>query len=128
VVVRIEVIGFEKGVVVLSNSDSIDSDMAVVVEAKRSTLRDQQRVGYFVAWVGKFFAWMGNLFDSVLHLIVRGVTHLIESRVIIPTIRRCKWNVRVHTLSSWFPLPPLCHHIDSFSFFVRWLQCCFDPW
>jgi hypothetical protein len=70
VVVRIEVIGFERGVVVLSNSDSIDSDMAIVVEAKRSALRDQQRVGYFVAWVGKFVAWvgkfvawMGNLFD-----------------------------------------------------------------
>jgi hypothetical protein len=64
VVVRIEVIGFERGVVVLSNSDSIDFDMVVVVvEAKRSTLRDQQRVGYFVAWVGKFVAWMGNSFD-----------------------------------------------------------------
>jgi hypothetical protein len=71
VVVRIEVIGFERGVVVLSNFDSIDSDMVVVVvEAKRSTLRDQQRVGYFVAWVGKFVAWvgkfvawMGNSFD-----------------------------------------------------------------
>jgi hypothetical protein len=70
VVVRIEVIGFERGVIVLSNFDSIDSDMAVVVEAKRSTLRDQQRVGYFVAWVGKFVAWVGkfvawmdNLFD-----------------------------------------------------------------
>jgi hypothetical protein len=71
VVVGIEVIGFERGVVVLSNSDSIDSDMAVVVvETKRSTLRDQQRVGYFVAWVGnfvawvgKFVAWMGNSFD-----------------------------------------------------------------
>ena len=57
---RIEVIGFEKGVVVLSNSDSIDFDMAVVVEAKRSTLRDQQRVGYFAAWVGNFAAWVGN--------------------------------------------------------------------
>jgi hypothetical protein len=69
VVVRIEVIGFEMGVVVLSNSDSIESDMAVVVEAKRSTLKDQQRVGYFawvgkfVAWVGKFVAWMDNSFD-----------------------------------------------------------------
>jgi hypothetical protein len=71
VVVGIEVIGFERGVVVLSNSESIDSDKAiVVVEAKRSTLRDQQRVGYFVAWVGKFVAWvgkfvewMGNSFD-----------------------------------------------------------------
>ena len=68
---RIEEIGLERGVVVLSNSGSIDSDMAVViVEAKRSTLRDQQRVGYFVAWVGKFVAWvgkfvawMGNSFD-----------------------------------------------------------------
>ena len=68
---RIEVIDFERGVVVLSNFDSTDSDMVVVVvEAKRSTLRDQQRVGYFVAWVGKFVAWvgkfvawMGNSFD-----------------------------------------------------------------
>ena len=58
---RIEVIGFERGVVVLSNSDSIDSDMVViVVEAKGSTLRDQQRVGYFAAWVGKFAAWVGT--------------------------------------------------------------------
>ena len=57
---RIEVIGFERGVVVLSNSDSIESDMVVVMEAKRSTLRDQQRVGYFVAWVGKFVAWVGK--------------------------------------------------------------------
>jgi hypothetical protein len=71
VVVRIEVIGFEKGVVVLSNFDSSGSDIVVVVvEAKGSTLRDQQRVGYFVAWVGKFVAWvgkfvawMGNSFD-----------------------------------------------------------------
>jgi hypothetical protein len=44
--------------------------VVVVVEAKRYTLRDQQRVGYFaawvgkfVAWVGKFVAWMGNSFD-----------------------------------------------------------------
>jgi hypothetical protein len=64
VVVGIEVIDFERGVVVLSNFDSIDSDMVVVVvEAKGSTLRDQQRVGYFAAWVGKFVACMGNLFD-----------------------------------------------------------------
>ena len=57
-------IGFERGVVVLSNSDSIDSDMAVVVVgAKRSTLRGQQRVGYFAAWVGKFVAWMDSSFD-----------------------------------------------------------------
>jgi hypothetical protein len=71
VVVRTEVIDFERGVVVLSNFDSTDSDMVVVaMEAKGSTLRDQQRVGYFVAWVGKFAAWvgkfvvwMGNSFD-----------------------------------------------------------------
>lgn len=61
---RIEVIDFERGVVVLYNFDSIDSDMVVVVmEAKGSTLRDQQRVGYFAAWVCKFVAWMGNSFD-----------------------------------------------------------------
>ena len=74
----IEVIDFERQVVVLSNFDSTDSDMAVVVvEAKGSTLRDQQRVGYFatwegtfvawvgkfVAWVGTFVAWMGSSFD-----------------------------------------------------------------
>jgi hypothetical protein len=71
VVVRIEAIGFERQVVVLSNFDSTSSDMAVVVVgAKRSTLRGQQRVGYFaawvgtfVAWVGKFVAWMGSLID-----------------------------------------------------------------
>jgi hypothetical protein len=71
VFVGVEVIDFERQVVVLSNFDSTDSNMAVlVVEAKRSTLRDQQRVGYFVAlvgkfvaWVGKFVAWMGNSFD-----------------------------------------------------------------
>jgi hypothetical protein len=60
----IEVIDFGRGVVVLSNFDSIGSDMVVsTVEAKGSTLMDQQRVGYFVAWVGKFVAWMGNSFD-----------------------------------------------------------------
>jgi hypothetical protein len=62
--IGIEVIDFGRGVVVLSNFDSIDFDMVVVaVEAKRSTLMDQQRVGYFVAWVGKFVAWVGNSFD-----------------------------------------------------------------
>jgi hypothetical protein len=61
VVVRIEAIGFERQVVVLSNFDSTDSDMVVViVEAKGSMLRDQQRVGYFATWVGKFVAWVGN--------------------------------------------------------------------
>jgi hypothetical protein len=71
VVVGVEVIDFERGLVVLSNFDSTGSDMAVVVVgAKRSILRGQQRVGYFVAWVGtfatwvgKFVAWMGSLFD-----------------------------------------------------------------
>jgi hypothetical protein len=59
--VRIEAIGFERQVVVLSNFDSTDFDMAVVVvEAKGSMLRDQQRVGYFTAWVGKFAAWVGK--------------------------------------------------------------------
>ena len=58
---RIEAIGFERQIVVLSNFDSTDSDMSVVVvEAKGSMLRDQQRVGYFAAWVGKFAAWMGK--------------------------------------------------------------------
>ena len=58
---RIEVIDFERGLVVLSNFDSTDSDMTVVVvEAKRSIMRGQQRVGYFVAWVGKFVAWVGK--------------------------------------------------------------------
>ena len=68
---EVEVIDFERQVVVLSNFDSTDSDMAaVVVEAKGSRWRDQQRVGYFNAWVGKFVAWvrkfvawMGNSFD-----------------------------------------------------------------
>ena len=67
----VEATDFERGLVVLSNFDSIDSNMiVVVVEAKRSILRDQQRVGYsvawvgkFVAWVGKFVAWMDNSFD-----------------------------------------------------------------
>jgi hypothetical protein len=70
VVVGVEVIGFERGLVVLSNFDSTDFDMAVVVvEAKESMWRDQQRGGYsiawvgtFVAWVGKFVAWMGSSF------------------------------------------------------------------
>jgi hypothetical protein len=61
VVVGVEVIDFERELVVLSNFDSIDSDMAiVVVGAKRSTLRGQQRVGYFAAWVGTFAAWVGT--------------------------------------------------------------------
>jgi len=61
VIVRIEVVDFERGLVVLSNFDSTNFDMTVVVvEAKRSILRDQQRVGYFVAWVGKFVAWVGK--------------------------------------------------------------------
>jgi hypothetical protein len=61
VVVRIEVIDFVRQVVVLSNFDSTDSDMSVVVvEAKGSMLRDQQRVGYFATWVGKFVAWVGK--------------------------------------------------------------------
>jgi hypothetical protein len=71
VVVGVEVIGFERGLVVLSNFDSTDFDkVVVVVEAKGSMWRDQQRVGYFVAWVGtfvawvgKFVAWMGSSFD-----------------------------------------------------------------
>jgi hypothetical protein len=71
--VRIEVIDFERQVVVLSNFDSTDYDMSVVVvEAKGSMLRDQQRVGYFstwvgkfAAWVGKFVAWMDNSFDYI---------------------------------------------------------------
>ena len=42
----IEVIDLGRGVVVLSNLDSIGFDMVVViVEAKESTLMDQQRVG-----------------------------------------------------------------------------------
>jgi hypothetical protein len=42
----IEVIDLGRGVVVLSNLDSIGSNMVVVVvEAKESTLTDQQRVG-----------------------------------------------------------------------------------
>jgi hypothetical protein len=42
----IEVIDLGRGVVVLSNLDSIGLDMVVVVvEAKESTLRDQQRLG-----------------------------------------------------------------------------------
>jgi hypothetical protein len=69
--VGVEVINFERGLVVLSNFDSTDFDMAVVVvEAKEFMWRDQQRVGYFVAWVGtfvawvgKFVAWMGSSFD-----------------------------------------------------------------
>jgi hypothetical protein len=44
--IGIEVIDFGRGIVVLSNFDSIDSNMVVVVvEAKGSTLMDQQRVG-----------------------------------------------------------------------------------
>jgi hypothetical protein len=63
VVVGVEVIDFERGLVVLSNFDSTDFDMAVVVvEAKGSMWRDQQRVGYFVAWVGTFVAWVGSSF------------------------------------------------------------------
>jgi hypothetical protein len=63
VVVGVEVIDFERGLVVLSNFDSTDFDMVViVVEAKGSMWRDQQRVGYFVAWVGTFVAWMGSSF------------------------------------------------------------------
>ena len=58
---RIEVIDFEGQVVVLSSFGSTDSDMVVVVvEARGSMLRDQQRVGYFAAWVGKFAAWVGK--------------------------------------------------------------------
>jgi hypothetical protein len=61
VVVGVEVIGSERGLVVLSNFDSTNFDMAVVVvEAKGSMWRDQQRVGYFVAWVGTFVAWVGK--------------------------------------------------------------------
>jgi hypothetical protein len=61
VVVGVEVIDFERGLVVLSNFDSTDFDMVVaVVEAKGSMWRDQQRVGYFVAWVGTFVAWVGK--------------------------------------------------------------------
>jgi hypothetical protein len=42
----IEVVDLGRGVVVLSNLDSIGFDMVVVVvEAKESTLTDQQRVG-----------------------------------------------------------------------------------
>jgi len=42
----IEVIDLGRGVVVLSNLDSIGSNMVVfVVEAKESILTDQQRVG-----------------------------------------------------------------------------------
>jgi len=52
----IEVVDFGRGVVVLSNFYSIGFDMVVVtVEAKGSTLMDQQRVGKFVAWVGNSF-------------------------------------------------------------------------
>jgi hypothetical protein len=62
--IAIEVIDFGRGVVVLSNFDSIISDMVfAAVGAKGSTLMDQQRVGYFFAWVGKFVAWVGNSFD-----------------------------------------------------------------
>jgi hypothetical protein len=54
--IMIEVIGLGRGVVVLSNFDSIGSDMVVVaMEAKESTLMDQQRLGQFVAWVGNLF-------------------------------------------------------------------------
>ena len=67
----VEVTDFERGLVVLSNFDSTGFDRAVVVvEAKGSMWRDQQRVGYFVAsvgtfvaWVGKFVAWMDSSFD-----------------------------------------------------------------
>ena len=63
----VEAIGFERGLVVLSNFDSTDFDMVVVVVgAKGSRLRDQQRVGYFAASVGKFVAWMDNLFGSYI--------------------------------------------------------------
>jgi hypothetical protein len=63
VVVGVEVTDFERGLVVLSNFDSIGFDRAiVVVEAKGSMWRDQQRVGYFVAWVGTFVAWVGSSF------------------------------------------------------------------
>ena len=60
----VEVIGFERGLVVLSNFDSTDFDMAVVVvDAKGSRWRDQQRAGYFAAWEGKFVAWKDSSFD-----------------------------------------------------------------
>jgi hypothetical protein len=64
VVVGVEVTDFEMGLVVLSNFDStgFDRAVAIVVEAKGSMWRDQQRVGYFVAWVGTFVAWMDSSF------------------------------------------------------------------
>jgi len=63
VVVGVEVTDFERGLVVLSNFDSTGSDKsAVVEEATGSMWRDQQRVGYFVAWVGTFVAWVGSSF------------------------------------------------------------------
>jgi hypothetical protein len=63
VVVGVEVTDFERGLVVLSNFDStgFDRDVAVV-EAKGSMWRDQQRVGYFVAWVGTFVVWVVSSF------------------------------------------------------------------
>jgi hypothetical protein len=63
VVVGVEATDFERGLVVLSNFDSTGFDRAVVVvEAKGSMWRDQQRVGYFVAWVGTSVAWVGSSF------------------------------------------------------------------
>ena len=60
----VEVTDFERGLVVLSNFDStgFDRAVAVVVEAKGSMWRDQQRVGYSVAWVGTSVAWVGSSF------------------------------------------------------------------
>jgi hypothetical protein len=63
VVVGVEATDFERELVVLSNFDSTDFDKAdVVVGAKGSMWRDQQRVGYSVAWVGTFVAWVGSSF------------------------------------------------------------------
>jgi hypothetical protein len=63
VVVGVEVTDFERGLVVLSNFGSTGFDRAVaIVEAKGSMWRDQQRVGYFVAWVGTFVVWVGSSF------------------------------------------------------------------
>jgi len=60
--VGVEATNFERELVVLSNFDSTDFDKAVVVGAKGSMWRDQQRVGYSVAWVGTSIAWVGSSF------------------------------------------------------------------
>jgi hypothetical protein len=62
VVVGVEATGSERELVVLSSFDSTDFDKAVVVVgAKGSMWRDQQRVGYSVAWVTSV-AWVGSSF------------------------------------------------------------------